>query len=211
MNNYYIDKATREVKKLLDESPDQSVAHLWPHIEGVLEKQDFLVPKAAKKGIKIDREKLGLATIGHDLIQPYNKDKTEHIANSARGYNLVLKKIGCTAAERKAVLQIMSEHSSEVSKRPSSPEAIILFIADKWDGIGQKGKDRTYAYCKQKGMTEAETDIWYAKKIEKARPMFLELLKELFGNDIPSEIKEDLEYTLNYLEEFKKKQNAKAV
>lgn len=211
MNTYYIDEAAKEVKMLLAKSPDQSVAHLWPHIEEVLEKEDYLVPKAADKGFEIDTKKLKLATFGHDLIQPINANKAEHVANSARGYNLILKKIGCSAATRKAVLQIISEHSSEVKKRPSSPEAIILFIADKWDGTGQTGKDRTYAYCKQKGMTKAETDIWYAKKIEKAKPMFLELLKEVFGDDIPSEIKKDLNYTLNYLEKIKKKQNTKAV
>ncbi len=198
MDNHCINAAAKEVKRLLDESPDQSVAHLWPHIEEVLEKEDFLVPKAAEKGIKVDQKKLKLATFGHDLIQPNNISKAEHVANSIRGYDMVLKNIGCTAADREAVLQIMSEHSSEINKRPSSSEAIILFIADKWAGTGQKGKDRTYAYCKQKGMTKTETDIWYAKKIERAKPMFLELLKELFGNDIPPEIKKVFIYKCFY-------------
>jgi HD superfamily phosphodiesterase len=200
-------RVKNEVKKTL-KHPDQSDSHRWPHTKQVMQNSMFLAEKASAIGLYVELEDLILSVLGHDLIQHYQVDKAEHVKNSIEVYKTILKKNGYTEEKIKKILGIMSEHSSEVINPPSTTEAIILYIADKWNGIGKEGVRRALAYGKQRKMTKKETVQWYKEKIEKAKPLFLELIKKIPGSEITLK---DLRYSLEYIEKFEKKRSKQAV
>lgn len=183
MTDYY-EKAKKEVMLVWKKKGDQSVAHQVPHIEDVYNYAMFLAELAGKAGKKIDLMALKLAIPGHDLIQPVKGVKADHAANSTKGYGEILSKIGCPEDLRHKVLQIISEHSSEVINRPTSNEAKILYIADKWTGIGKKGIERVRQYCHERGLYDKKALDWYKEKMKKAMPLFLELIEEFPGSEI---------------------------
>lgn len=196
-----------EVKKIL-KHPDQSVAHQWPHTKSVLIKANLLVKIASKSGIEVDLEKLMLAILGHDIVQYYYIAKIKHVKNSTKKFGPIMRRHGYSEKTIEEVTKIMSEHSSEIIRPPSRVESIILFIADKWDASGPEGVKRVLAYGKQRGMSEAKTIQWYKIKIEKARPLFLELIKVIPGSEIALK---DVEYSLEYIKQFEKQSSKLAV
>lgn len=207
LRSFRFSKTKEEVKKILNHS-DQSIAHQWPHTKRVLNNCRVLAQEAFKSGVKVNLENLMLAAMGHDLVQPYQADKAEHVENSIEKFKTILQKNGHVEKMIEKVLKIMSEHSSETINPPTSFEAKILWIADKWDGVGQEGVYRALAYCKQRGMSKAEAVQWYKEKIEKAKPLFLELIKEVPGSGVTLK---DVEYSRLFIEEFEKKNYKMAV
>lgn len=200
-------RVKREIKKIL-KHPDQSNAHRWPHTKRVLNNSRLLAEKAIESGVPVNLENLLLAGLGHDIVQRYHEDKVEHVEASIEAFRAILEKNGYTEKRMEEILKIMSEHSSEAIRRPGSIEAIILFIADKWDGVGQEGINRAIAYGAQHNMSLAETVQWYKEKIEKTKPLFLELIKEIPGSEIALK---NLRYSLEAIEEFEKENPKPAI
>ncbi len=202
MKDYY-DAAKKAVIILWQENNNQSIAHQASHIDDVYEYAMLLVKLAKANDKKIDADILKMSILGHDLIQPVKGDKACHVADSARGYETILKEIEYPENDIRRVLQIIFEHSSEIINRPTSDEAKILYIADKWTGVGPKGVERVREYCHERGIYGKEALKWYKKKMEKAMPLFYEFLKEIPGSDIALD---DVNYTLSFLADAEKTQ-----
>ena len=195
METDFVDFVIRKVKQRLENSSSQSLAHRWDHIHRVYKRA---VKIAEIVDEKVDMEILKIAALLHDIDQPYN-EKENHVKKSLSKAKKILKEIGCPEEKIKKVLKIISEHSSEDEKVPTSIEAKILFDADKLDGIEAIGIARVFIFCGQNGLTIKEAIDWYKNKIEKAIPkMQTEIGKKI--------AKRKLEYVYSFFKKFKEEE-----
>ena len=165
----YVEKVMEKVKETLEKQPDQSVAHRFDHLDRVRKRAIFLTKliKEGQKEIEIDLEILQIAALLHDIEQPYNKRKKDHVEMSIRKAMNILKELDYPKRHR--VLKVIAEHSLEDPKKSTSIEAKILFDADKLDGFGYIGMARVFAYGGQQGMSLEKTIKWYREEIKKAK------------------------------------------
>jgi len=195
METDFVDLVIKKVKQSLKNNPSQSLAHRWDHIHRVYKRA---VKIAEIVDEKVDMEILKIAALLHDIDQPYN-EKENHVKKSLSKAKKILKEIGCPEEKIKKVLKIISEHSSEDEKVPTSIEAKILFDADKLDGIEAIGIARVFIFCGQNGLTIKEAIDWYKNKIEKAIPkMQTEIGKKI--------AKRKLEYVYSFFKKFKEEE-----
>ncbi len=170
MKANYLKIVNEIVKELLDNNKNQSIAHRYDHALRVYKRALKIAKLLKKQGYKINLEILGIAALLHDIDQPYY-DKKGHVKKSLKKARKILEKIGYPKEKMEKVLEIISQHSSEVQNLPSSIEAKILFDADKLDGIGALGIARVFAFCGQRGLSIEEAIKWYKSKIKKALPL----------------------------------------
>ena len=194
--NEFIKKISEEVKEILTHSSVQSAAHKWDHAWRVCGRATRMAKML--KSENIDIEALKISALLHDIDEPYNK-KEDHVETSLRKAEQLLRKVNYPEKKTEKVLTIISEHSLEGSKIPSSIEAKILFDADKLEGSGAIGISRVFIFCGQNGLTPAEAIEWYKKEIEKARPR----MQTEIGKSIA---KEEFKYVNSFFEKFKKEE-----
>ncbi len=190
---------TTQIKQELENNPDQSLAHRYDHLERVHKwtlKIAKEIEKIDGKQFLIDHCALSLAAILHDIDQPYDS-KENHAELSAVKAGRMLRDLGYSRGTVKKVQGIIREHSSEDGNPPVTWEGKILFDADKLDGLGKIGVERVFTLCGQMGLSEAETITWYKRKIEKALPLMQTEIAREMG-------KKDLEYVLEFIDDFKK-------
>jgi len=192
----YIEWIKEEVKKSLDKKPKQSISHRVDHQNRVWQRaKNLALIIIEREDTVIDMEALEIACHIHDLSQSYEGKKADHVANSMTEGEKSLRKVNYPEDRIHQVLQIISEHSSEDIKTPSSIEAKILFDADKLDGLGAIGIARVFALCGQQGLSIDETVEWYRAKIKKAIPyMQTEIGKEI--------AEKQLKYVNSFLEKI---------
>lgn len=147
----------------------------------------------------IDMVALEIACRIHDLDESYEGKKGDHVASSISEGEMLLRKVNYPEQRIRKILQIISEHSSENIKTPSSIEAKILFDADKLDGLGAIGIARVFALCGQQGLNIEETKKWYRAKIKKAIPY----MQTEIGRDI---VERDLKYTNSFLDKIEEEE-----
>lgn len=198
--NEYVKKIVEEAVGKLDENPRQSVSHRSDHAERVWKRAKMIACKIMEtQNIVIDMEALKIACYLHDLNEPYEGEKGDHITASRTDADELMFYAGYYEDRIAKVLRIMSEHSSEKIKMPTSIEAQILYDADKLDGLGGIGIARVFALCGQQGKNIAETVKWYREKIKKARPyMQTDIGKKLAAKQ--------LKYVLSFLDRIEKEQ-----
>jgi uncharacterized protein len=178
MENNLIIRLTEKIKEILSQEPVQSVSHRLDHVERVY-KRAIKLAATMGKNWKIDTEILEVATLLHDIDQPYN-DKQNHVNRSAKVAEKLLREIGYPEDKIQKVIRVILEHSSEEDVPPSTSESKLLFCADKLDGLGAIGIARVFSLCGQKGLTPGQAILWYKAKIKKAKDMIQdEYAKEL--------------------------------
>ncbi|HDD45846.1 MAG TPA: HD domain-containing protein, partial [Candidatus Aenigmarchaeota archaeon] len=160
----FVDLVIEKAKQALEENRFQSVSHKWDHVYRVYRRVIKMANEIKGKGV--DLEILKISALLHDIDQPYNR-KQSHVKRSLSKAEQILKEIGYPKEKIKKVLSIISEHSSEDEKGPTSIEAKILYDADKLDGVGAIGIARVFAFCGQNGLIPKEAIEWYRRKIEK--------------------------------------------
>jgi uncharacterized protein len=167
IHNFPICRLVEERVRPLVETERQSDAHRMDHL--------LRVARNARSILKCypeaDAEILYLAVLLHDVDQPFN-DKANHVARSAAVAERLLTEIEYAPARTARVLAVIREHSTEhvSSITPSTIEAMILFDADKLDGLGPFGILRVFALARQVGRSLPDTIRWYRSKIAVAMP-----------------------------------------
>lgn len=192
----FVDLVFEKVKQALEKNQCQSVSHRWDHIYRVYRRAIKIANEI--KGENVNMEILKISALLHDIDQPYN-EKQNHVKRSLSKAEQILKEIGYPEEKIKKVLNVISEHSSEDDKEPTTIEAKILFDADKLDGIGAIGIARVFAFCGQNGLTPKEAIEWYKRKIEKALPK----MQTKVGKEI---VKRELKYVCSFFEKFKEEE-----
>jgi len=195
-----IERIIEEVKRSLKKKKVQSISHRTDHFERVWQRAESIAKKIMEEqNIVIDMEALKIACWIHDLNESYKGKKVNHVKDSMADGKALMLKVGYPENRINVVLGIVSEHSSESIKAPTSIEAKILFDADKLDGLGAIGIARVFALCGQQGLSIAETAKWYRAKIQKAIPyMKTDMGKKLATKNLP--------YVISYLEKIEKEE-----
>ncbi len=193
--NPWFAKLRAQVREEYQKNPEQSLAHREDHVERVfLRAMKMADTLESVWGVPLDREVLGAAALLHDIQQPVH-EKHRHATLSAERAEKLLGSINFPREKIPMVRTLILEHSSEDGSLPTSPEAKILFDADKLDGLGALGIARVFVFCGHYGVTPAEAVYWYKKKIEKALPMLQTELGKEMG-------KKDFEFVREFLERF---------
>ncbi len=182
----------------ISQSKSQCVAHRLDHLQRVLKYAEMI----ARHYPEVDMEVLTLATLLHDIDHP-RVNKRGHVGLSVKKAESILIEIGYPESKAQRVTKVISEHSTENIDdiKPSSIEAMILFDADKLDGVGASGIARVFSLFGQLGKTPLEAISWHRVKIDKAisnmctdmgRKIFLERLEyvEEFLGKLEQENKE---------------------
>lgn len=194
--NEYTEKVAKKAKDILNNAPNQSAAHRWDHVKRVC--QRALKIAGMLKDEEIDLEALKISALLHDINEPFNQ-KEEHVKACLIKAKNLLKEINYPEERIKKVLTIISEHSLESGKLPSSIEAKILFDADKLEGSGAIGIARVFIYCGQNGKTPTQAIEWYKDKIEKAMS-----LTQTKPGKIMTE--QNFKYAFTFLEKYKQEE-----
>ena len=188
----FVEKVAQKAKEILESNPNQSVAHKWDHTYRVYKRAEEIAKRM--KDEKIDIEALRISCLLHDIVEPYDR-KQDHVELSLREAERILKEIDYPEDRIQKVLNIISEHSLESDKTPSSIEAKILFDADKLEGSGAIGIARVFSFCGQNKKTPAEAIEWYKEEIRKATPR----LQTEIGRSIAQE---SFEYVKSFFERY---------
>jgi uncharacterized protein len=195
----YVVAAEKVVRQILEESPRQSAAHQPDHLFRVRDRAISLAGQFEKdEGRKVDLEILALAALLHDIDEPYD-DKEGHVMRSVGRASEILVKIGYPQERAEKVMRVIAEHSSETPSQATSDESLVLFDADKLDGVGAIGIARTLVFCGQQGMPPPMAIEWYEEKIAKAAP----LLRTKSGRSLAQK---QAEFVLAFIQRFKEEQ-----
>jgi len=151
------------------------------------------------EGRRVDLEILALAALLHDIDEPYD-DKEGHVMSSVGRASEILAKIGYPHERAERVLSVIAEHSSETPSPATSDESLVLFDADKLDGVGAIGIARTLVFCGQQGMPPPMAIEWYEEKIAKAAP----LLRTKSGRSLA---RKQARFVLAFIRRFKEEES----
>lgn len=195
----YLEKVKKEVIALNKTQTNQSVAHKLDHVLRVLSWAKLISAELVGNDEKVNLEILQIAVWLHDVRQPYNEKKSLHIQGSVIKSREILESIGYPKEKIKRVLEVISQHSSEVVNSPKTIEAKILYDADKLDGFGAIGLARVFTLCGQQKISVVDAVEWYKQKIAKAKP----LLQTSIAKRI---VKENEEYINSFFKQFEKEQ-----
>lgn len=196
----YVVAAEKIVRQILEESPRQSAAHQPDHLFRVRDRAISLARQFEKdEGRRVDLETLALAALLHDIDEPFD-DKEGHVMMSVGRASEILAKIGYPDERAKRVLSVIAEHSSETPSQATSDESLVLFDADKLDGVGAIGIARALVFCGQQGLPPPMAIKWYEEKIAKAAP----LLRTKAGISLA---RKQAEYVLDFIRRFKEEES----
>jgi uncharacterized protein len=124
-------------------------SHDWDHTERVLE----LCLRIGRKE-KADLEVLRLAAILHDIGREAEDKSGGRLCHGARGAVLaagILKRHGLERDTISRVVHCIAAHRFRGRQEPESPEAKVLFDADKLDSIGAVGIGRAFLFAGEVG------------------------------------------------------------
>jgi uncharacterized protein len=196
----YVVAAEKLVRQILEESPRQSAAHQPDHLFRVRDRAISLARQFEKdEGKKLDLEILGLAALLHDIDEPFD-DKQGHVQKSVGRASEILARIGYPQERAERVMRVIAEHSSETPSPATSDESLVLFDADKLDGLGAIGIARTLVFCGQQGLPPAEAIQWYEYKMAQAAP----LLRTRSGRSLA---RKRVKYVLAFIRRFKEEES----
>jgi uncharacterized protein len=199
-NGDYVAATEKIVLQILEESPRQSAAHQPDHLFRVRDRAISLAKQFEKdEGRRVDLEILALAALLHDIDEPYD-DKEGHVMMSVGRASEILAKIGYPDERAKRVMSVIAEHSSETPTQATSDESLVLFDADKLDGVGAIGIARALVFCGQQGLPPPMAIMWYEEKIGKAAP----LLRTKAGISLA---RQQAEYVLDFIRRFKEEES----
>jgi uncharacterized protein len=196
----YVAAAEKIVRQILEESPRQSAAHQPDHLFRVRDRAISLARQFEKdEGRRVDLEILALAALLHDIDEPYD-DKEGHVMRSVGRASEILVKIAYPRERAERVMKVIAEHSSETPSKATSDESLVLFDADKLDGVGAIGIARTLVFCGQQGMPPPMAIEWYEEKIAKAAP----LLRTKSGRSLA---RKQARFVLAFIQRFKEEES----
>jgi len=109
----------------------------------------------------------------HDIGRSY-QDKSNgavcHAEKGARMAGTVLEKLSLTTDQKENILHCIRSHRFRGHHKPGTPEARVLFDADKLDAIGAVGVARAFLFAGEVGARLHTSEV----NIEDTRPYSME-------------------------------------
>jgi uncharacterized protein len=111
-----------------------------------------------------DMDVLLVAAYLHDIGRSYQDDTNGAVCHAEKGARLaaaIVEKLPLTADQKENVLHCIRTHRFRGNRPPQTPEARVLFDADKLDAIGAVGVARAFLFAGEVGarLHSPEADI----------------------------------------------------
>ncbi len=154
-------------------------SHDWDHTARVL-RLCLHIGRAEKA----DLEVLTLAALLHDIgrgEEDRSNGEIRHADASARLAREVLARLGVEAGQVERIVHCIEAHSFRKNLPPDSPEARVLFDADKLDSIGAVGIGRAFLFAGEVGarLHDKKVDVAKTKPYTRDDTAFREFLVKL--------------------------------
>ena len=149
------------VKKTLDGA---KASHAWEHTLRVFKLCERI---GAKEGV--DMDVVRIAALLHDIGRGYQDASRGIICHAAKGAEMaapLLKALHLTKQQKENIIHSIRSHRFRGNHFPQTPEAKVLFDADKLDAIGAVGVARAYLFAGEVGARLHNSDI----DIKKTKP-----------------------------------------
>jgi uncharacterized protein len=170
----------REVQTYAHEHfADAKFSHDWEHTERVY---NLCMHIGKAKGA--DLEVLAIAAYLHDIgrvHQDRSKGDICHAEEGARMAQVILDKFSIPEGKKENIIHCILTHRFRNSHAPETPEAKILFDADKLDAIGAVGIARAYLFAGELGavLHNKDTDPLTTKPYSKDDTGYREYIVKL--------------------------------
>jgi len=111
-----------------------------------------------------DMDVLLVAAYLHDIGRSYQDDTNGAVCHAEKGARLaaaIVEKLPLTADQKENILHCIRTHRFRGNRPPQTPEARVLFDADKLDAIGAVGVARAFLFAGEVGarLHSPEADI----------------------------------------------------
>ena len=112
----------------------------------------------------VDMDVLLAAAYLHDIGRSYQDESNGAVCHAEKGARLagpIVGKLALSEAQKKNILHCIRSHRFRGSREPKTPEARVLFDADKLDAIGAVGVARAFLFAGEVGarLHSAETNL----------------------------------------------------
>ena len=124
-------------------------SHHWDHTLRVCRLCNHI---GAAEGVEMDV--LLTAAYLHDIARGFQDDANGAVCHAEKGARLaapIVAKLPFSAEQRDNVLHCIRSHRFRSSHKPKTPEAMVLFDADKLDAIGAVGVARAFLFAGEIG------------------------------------------------------------
>ncbi len=102
----------------------------------------------------VDMDVLLAAAYLHDIARSYQDDSNGAVCHAEKGARLagsIVEKLPLTTDQKKNILHCIRSHRFRGTHKPRTPEARVLFDADKLDAIGAVGVARAFLFAGEVG------------------------------------------------------------
>ena len=103
---------------------------------------------------RVDMDVLLAAAYLHDIGRSYQDESNGAVCHAEKGARMagpIVKKLAISENQKKNILHCIRSHRFRGSHKPSTPEARVLFDADKLDAIGAVGVARAFLFAGEVG------------------------------------------------------------
>jgi uncharacterized protein len=124
-------------------------SHNWDH---TLRVRRLCQRIGAAEGV--DMDVLLASAYLHDIARRYQDDSNGAVCHAEKGAQLaapIVDKLSLTAGQKDNILHSIRSHRFRGSHKPQTPEARVLFDADKLDAIGAVGVARAFLFAGEVG------------------------------------------------------------
>ena len=124
-------------------------SHSWDH---TLRVRRLCERIGAAEGV--DMDVLLVSAYLHDIARSHQDDSNGAICHAEKGAQLaavIVNKLPLTAGQQDNILHCIRSHRFRGSHKPRTPEARVLFDADKLDAIGAVGVARAFLFAGEVG------------------------------------------------------------
>ena len=132
-------------------------SHDWEHTLRVVKLCQHLGPKEG-----VDMAVLLSAAYLHDIGRAYQDAAKGAICHAEKGASLAfpfVQDLALTDAQKENIIHCIATHRFRGDQVPSTPEAKVLFDADKIDAIGAVGVARAYLFAGEVGAKLHNPDV----------------------------------------------------
>ena len=117
----------------------------------------------------VDMDVLLAAAYHHDIGRSYQDESNGAVCHAEKGAQMagpIVEKLALSKAQKNNILHCIRSHRFRGSHEPETPEAKVLFDADKLDSIGAVGVARAFLFAGEVGARLHSTAV----NIEEAEP-----------------------------------------
>jgi uncharacterized protein len=102
----------------------------------------------------VDLNVLMVAAYLHDIGRGYQDDSSGAVCHAAKGARMaapIVENLALSEAQKRNILHCIRSHRFRGDRQPQTPEARVLFDADKLDAIGAVGVARAFLFAGEVG------------------------------------------------------------